>query len=205
MQPSFDDSSTGTERRSASRVALLIRTAKLISPQGEFICIVRDASATGVSVRLFHTLPVGDQFRLELQSGATYELHKVWQEGREAGFEFAEEADLAALVDPNGQFPKRGLRLDICMPIDIETQRDRRRGVVLNLSQQGARMESEALLAIDQAVGLEGLDDRKLRAKVRWRKGLEYGLVFDDTFSLEGFALLAARIQCPGLLREPAG
>ena len=45
------------EQRTAPRFTLLIRAAKLIGPEGEYLCVVRDASESGVSVRLFHPLP----------------------------------------------------------------------------------------------------------------------------------------------------
>ena len=40
----------------------------------------------------------------------------------------------------------------------------------------------------------------EVRAKVRWRRDHDYGVVFDDTFTLGDFARLAARLQAPGLL-----
>ena len=67
-----------------------------------------------------------------------------------------------------------------------------------------ARFECDALLAIDQTVRIEAPDLggmlREVRAKVRWRRGKSYGVVFDDTFTLGDFARLAARLQAPALL-----
>lgn len=181
-------------------MALLIRTAKLVSSQGEFVCVVRDVSATGISVRLFHQPPQCAKFMLELQSGMAFEVEKIWSRANEAGFQFSEPIELEAIVRETGRFPKRGLRLGVCLPVVFSTRQDRKTGTILNLSQQGARLESDALLSIDQAIVLEGPDLGDIRAKVRWRKGREYGLVFDDTFSLQNFACLAARLQCPALL-----
>ena len=190
------------DQRAAPRMALLIRAAKLVSAQGEFVCVVRDVSATGISVRLFHKLPSCERFTLELQSGMTFEIDRVWDRGNEAGFQFAEPVELETIVRETGRFPKRGLRMMICLPVVIATRDGRKAGTILNLSQQGARLESDALFSIDQTIGLEGPDLGEIRAKVRWRNGSEYGLVFDDTFSLQNFACLAARLQCPALLRD---
>lgn len=197
-----NEADSGAEQRAAPRMALLIRTAKLVSAQGEFVCVVRDVSATGISVRLFHQPPSCEGFTLELQSGKGFEVTKVWAKEREAGFQFADEVELETVVRETGRFPKRGLRLGVCMPVVFATRHDRKTGTILNLSQQGARLESDALLSIDQTICLEGPDLGEIRAKVRWRKGREYGLVFDDTFSLQNFACLAARLQCPALLRD---
>ena len=77
-------------------------------------------------------------------------------------------------------------------------------GTATTRPQQGARFECDALLAIDQTVRIEAPDLggmlREVRAKVRWRRGQHYGVVFDDTFTLGDFARLAARLQAPALL-----
>src|SRR3546814_17509985 len=76
------------ELRSAPRFRLLIRAAKLITAHGEFVCVLRDISSTGVSVKLFHALPDCKTVELELQCGDTHEMERSWIRGREAGFEF---------------------------------------------------------------------------------------------------------------------
>jgi L-seryl-tRNA(Ser) seleniumtransferase len=69
-----------------------------------------------------------------------------------------------------------------------------------------ATLTGDRLLAIDQTVRLDMPDSdgrpREVRAKVRWRRDLHYGVVFDDTFTLGEFARLAARLQAPALLEE---
>ena len=62
------------EQRRSPRYTSLIRAAKLVSGQGEFICVVRDVSATGISLRTFHGLPEAGQIALELQNGESYEI-----------------------------------------------------------------------------------------------------------------------------------
>ena len=46
--------------RGAQRFTLLIRTAKLVCESGEYLCVIRDVSSTGVRLRLFHDLPADD-------------------------------------------------------------------------------------------------------------------------------------------------
>lgn len=190
------------ELRSAPRFRLLIRAAKLITAHGEFVCVLRDISSTGVSVKLFHALPDCKTVELELQCGDTHEMERRWIRGREAGFEFTGSVNIDRLVSEISEFPKRGLRLGIQFPLKIITLAGRYDAFAENLSQQGARIECENLLAIEQSIRLEGGGLREIRAKVRWRSGSQYGVVFDDTFSLNDLALLAARMQCPALLAE---
>lgn len=204
LEPTPDQ--PGAEQRAAPRFTLLIRAAKLVSAQGEFVCVIRDVSETGVSVRLFHALPGCDSFALHMPAGAVYEVARVWQRDNEAGFAFEQKVEVAKLVNEAGEYPKRGLRLGLCFPVTVNTLAGRYAAVVENLSQQGARVSCDALLAIDQSVRIEapGLDGetRDVRAKVRWRRDNHYGLVFDDTFTLGEFARLAAQLQAPALLAD---
>jgi hypothetical protein len=71
-----------------------------------------------------------------------------------------------------------------------------------NLSQQGARIECDWLFALEQPLRLSSPLVPELVARVRWREGRSYGLVFDDTFNLRELAVLAARLQVPGLLSD---
>ncbi|MEM9500608.1 MAG: PilZ domain-containing protein [Pseudomonadota bacterium] len=200
------DEKASAELRAAPRFTLLIRAAKLVADHGEFVCVIRDVSETGVSVRLFHALPSGDTFELHMPGGGVYEIKSVWERGNEAGFEFVNPVNVAKLINEAGEYPKRGLRLRVCFPITIGTLTQVSEGIVENLSQQGARFECQGLFAIDQNLRIEGADNadyfKEVRAKVRWRRDQHYGVVFDDTFTLGDFARLAARMQAPALLDE---
>lgn len=197
----FEEPVKADEPRVAPRFTLLIRVAKLICSQGEFVCVIRDISSTGVSLRLFHALPRCDSFALEFQTGHCTEVRSVWDSGREGGFAFIEPIDVKSVIDEVGCFPKRGVRLGLEFPATVATLAQNVPATVHNLSQQGARIRLDSPLAIDQSVRIVGPGFNEVRSKVRWRRGGEYGLVFDDTFSLDDFAALAARLQCPALLR----
>lgn len=202
-----DNAPHGADARAAPRITLLIRAAKLVAANGEFVCVIRDVSETGVSVRLFHSLPPDETFDLHMPGGAIYNIRRVWHRENQAGFEFASPVDVAKLVNEAGEYPKRGLRLELCFPIKISTLTSTCTGFVENLSQQGARIECDNLFAIDQTLRLCGDTGaevfKELRAKVRWRRHRNHGVVFDDTFTLGDFARLAAKLQMPGLLDGP--
>ena len=196
----------GSEQRAAPRFTLLIRAAKLVCETGEFVCVLRDVSETGVSVRLFHALPAVEHFELHMPAGAIYPISAVWQRGHEAGFRFAAPVAVDTLINEVARYPKRGLRLDLSFPVTVSTLTQRCDAMVVNLSQQGALLECDGLFAIDQNLRIAGGDIapevKEVRAKVRWRRGTQYGVVFDDTFALGDFAKFAARLQAPDLL-EP--
>ena len=190
------------EQRSAPRFASLIRSAKLVCGQGEFICVIRDVSATGISLRTFHELPDDRQIALELQNGETYEIAEVRREGKEASYQFARQVEVDRLIRESWKFPKRQLRLNIALPLHLASLTASGDATTVNLSQQGARVECDAGFALDQALRVTGDAFPETRAKVRWRRDGEYGLVFDNTMSLREFALMAASVQCPAILAD---
>lgn len=200
------DADPSAEQPRAPRFTLLIRAAKLICANGEFVCVIRDVSETGVSLRLFHALPSGAPYEIQFPSGSAYEVEPIWERGHEAGLKFAQKVDVARLINEAGDYPKRGLRLDLCFPVELRTLTKTCEAVIVNLSQQGARFESDCMFAIEQSLRVAPTtklpEFDEVRAKIRWRRGSEYGVVFDDTFSLGDFARLAARLQAPGLLSE---
>lgn len=198
----------GAEQRTAPRFILLIRAAKLVCEVGEFVCVIRDVSDTGISVRLFHALPAAEQLALHMPAGGVYPMTAVWQREPEAGFCFTEPVDVGSLINEASAYPKRGLRLALEFPVTLTTLTQRSSAVVRNFSQQGALIESDALLAIDQNLRIEAGEVARelsgIRAKVRWRRGTRYGVVFDDTFTLGDFAKVAAGLQAPELVAGPA-
>lgn len=195
-------SGSGADKRAAPRFTLLIRAAKLIADQGEFVCVIRDVSETGVSVRLFHRLPRCDTFELQMPGGEQYDIRSVWERGNKAGFEFTRPVQVAKLITEAGEYPKRGLRLGLCFPVTVSSLTHSGEAIVENLSQQGARIVCESLFAIDQNLRIDGQELNEVRAKVRWRRNESYGVVFEDTSTLGEFARMAVRLQAPGLLEE---
>lgn len=189
-----EDTGDGDELRAAPRFTLLLRTAKLIGQAGEYLCVVRDVSATGISVRTFHALPDG-KLVLELPNGDRHPLDKVWEKEGAAGFRFSDPVDVERLIEGKGRFPKRGVRLHVALPATLSTIGGVHDAILRNISQQGARIETRSRLALDQRVQLELKGIPSIRAVVRWRKDDEYGLAFVDTFQFAELARLAALLQ----------
>lgn len=193
---------SSAELRSAPRYVSLIRAAKLVTSQGEFVCVVRDVSQTGVKVRLFHPLPPTDgSIALELQNGERFALRLVRAGEGEASFTFAQTVAIERLIREHWSHPKRQFRLNLDLPVHVHTGPLSCPGQIANISQQGARLAVDARFATNQLLRIEAAQLAAIHAKVRWQRKQALGVVFEETFSLSGIAQLAAAIQCPQLLR----
>ncbi len=185
------DTGDEAEQRSAPRFMLLIRAAKLISPAGEFLCVVRDASETGVSVRLFHPLPKDVALSLEMPNGDCLALERVWEEEGKAGFRFAGKVGIERIVDCPSRFARRAVRVNIEVPCDLLVGIRRVPGTIHNLSQQGALIATVERLSLMQRVKIRADGMPEITGKVRWRRNDSYGLSFEDTFQFAELAALA--------------
>ena len=199
LRTGANDDARPSEQRGAPRFYALIRSAKLISRQGEFVCVVRDVSTTGVRLRCFHSLPRESTMALELQNGDVFEIERVREDGADSSFRFAQPVTIDRLIQQGAPYPQRPLRLNLAFPLSLRTLAGPVAAVTQNVSQQGCRVEAALPLAISQAVVLESPHMPGIRAKVRWRRDGHCGLVFDDIFSLRDFAIHAAQLQCPAL------
>jgi hypothetical protein len=192
-----------SDQRTAPRFTLLIRAAKLTSPDAEFLCVVRDASESGVSVRLFHPLPADLEFTLELPNGDRHPLERVWETAGKAGFRFREAVALERIVEARGGYAKRPVRLRLEVPCRLVASLRRVAATIANLSQQGAQIRTQEHLSLAQRVRLEIEGVPVIAARVRWRRDDRYGLSFEDTFQFAELAALAFDLQRDAALVRP--
>lgn len=189
------------KHRAAERFTLMLRVAKLVSSHGEYPCVIRDVSATGVRLRLFHALPAERHLALFLGNGECYFVENVWDDangaGCEAGFRFAAPIDVRAFMTESSKHPKRQVRLAIRLPATLAIREFSTPVVIRDLSQQGARIDSERPLAIDQHVRLKAHGLPEIFASVRWKRELGHGLVFQRCFRLDELAKLAWSVAEP--------
>lgn len=182
--------------RSAPRFTLLIRAAKLVADGREFLCIIRDASATGVKIRLFTPVPEHSDLQIELGNGDRYPVELVWSTADYAGFRFLGEIDIERLLDEShGAFPKRQVRLRIAMDAIVHSGGEAVRVAFQDISQQGAGIECEKWLLMNELVRIETGIMAPIYAKVRWRSHPRYGVIFEQTFRLDELARISAPIQ----------
>ena len=206
VNPIADPSQPG-EVRAAPRVTLLLRLGKLVVDGAEYPCVLRDVSQSGIKVRLFRALRAGSVYELELGHGARFALAPVWQRDGEAGFRFCDApVDLVRIVEEHGSLPRRQLRLRLARPIPIGLVAGKTTlpGLLHDLSQHGARVETGPGLALRQAISIELPGMAPILARLRWRRLPEHGLVFDHGFQLAELAALIDHLHKPARLSPAA-
>lgn len=182
--------------RATQRIALMLRAAKLIADDREFLCILRDASPRGVRLRLFHPLPPHNELALELGNGERLRIEQVCHNGNHARFRFAGETDVLRLIDDSAAaHPKRQLRLRIGLAALVHSGGIATPMTFRDISQQGACIESTRLLMLNELIRIEAPALPPIYAKVRWRRQPLYGLVFEHPFKLDELARMAAPLQ----------
>lgn len=189
------------DQRGSPRLALLIRAAKIIARTGEFLCVVRDASETGISVALFHPLPAGGPLVLEMANGDRYPIEPVWAAedgtGLRAGFRFDRPVSLDRLVEAPSRYAKRAVRVNLAVPCELTSLAGSVAADLCNISQQGALVRSPVRLALAQQVRLKAHGLPEVAARVRWRRDDAFGLVFQDTFQFAQLGQIVPGMQTP--------
>ena len=182
------------ENRETPRFALLLRIAKLAASVGEYICVIRDVSVSGLRLKLFHRLPPEQRLDLVLANGLQYRIEVVWQREGEAGFRFLDAVDVEAFLAEASPFPRRPLRLHFQVPAMVVAGSMRGAATIHDISQQGTRFESGLLLMRHQPIQLEVRGLPALSGHVRWARGSEYGVIFERSFRLDELARHAGHL-----------
>jgi hypothetical protein len=191
-RPAFE-TEDHSDRRGAPRFALLMQAAKLVSCEGEYLCVVHDASTEGVRVRHFGHLPNERLLKFELSNGEVFPVQCVWHDDIYLGLQFPAGVDLDRLVKlSTDSLPHRPMRLDTVLEGAVSTAGAEHCITIRNISQGGACIECREDLAVDHPVTVEADALQPTRATVRWRIGTVYGVVFDDPIACEDLAAVIA-------------
>ncbi len=195
----WDEAEPATEKRAAPRFTLLIRTAKLIAPEGEFLCVVRDASQDGMKARVFLPVPIPADTPLivEFGNGERLSVIKIWQDGDIAGFRFLEPVAIDRLLaDAPEGLRKRSVRLRLALPVTLTVAGRSIPATYRDISQHGACLHCEERLPVNARVALASAVLPSLEAHIRWRRAPLYGVIFTQAFRFDDLARLTASLHC---------
>jgi hypothetical protein len=186
------------EQRRAPRFSLVLRTARLVADGREYICVLRDISATGVKIKLFHPLPDWSRLQLELDGGERHDMTLAWAAGDHAGLRFVDAVG-ATGTTKGGAHPRRPLRIAVDRPAVLLVHGETAPARLVNLSQQGACIETGVHLRLRERLRLDSGPMGEMSVTVCWRDRPRYGLVFEQGFKLDQLARMLNDLRAPAV------
>ena len=205
--PSADEQArSGPDQRGAPRFTLLLRVAKLIIDGREAFCVIRDASTTGLKVRLFTPLPDHAEMAIEMANGDRHRARCVWTADDHAGLQFAMPVPLDQLLDEakaSGQ--RRHVRLRFTLDGVLHSGGEVVPVRLHDISQQGAGLTCDKWLLRNELIRIETAILPPTYAKVRWRDHPRYGVIFEQIFQLEDLAHRCADLPPPPPVEQREG
>jgi len=193
--PSDNDSEPAEKRREPRSALAMMRAAKLICQTGEYLCLIRDVSAGGVKLRLFHEMPDETHVFMERADGELHALIRVWVRDNTAGFRFVQPVDPEDFMNRAAGTAARSVRLRMPAPAVVHAHGRAMRGRLRDLAQGGAQIEIDACLPIGETVVLSVDRLGEQQGWIRWRRGQAHGIVFDVPRRLDQLAADALALQ----------
>ena len=195
-------------RRGAERFTLMIRAARLILDGRDHLCVIRDISATGMKVRLFHPLPPHATLAVGLGNGEGHEAEVAWSDGDHLGLRFLAPISVETLLEEErGAKPRQPIRLSVTLEALVHAGREAMPARFVDIGQQGAMIEVPQKLLIGEQVRIQTAMLPPLIATVRSRplRGMAHELAFLSPFRLDELARLTMAIHLTvGMLAGPA-
>lgn len=186
---------TGSDLRQADRAVMALPAAKLVCQSGEYVCHLRDVSVLGVGLAFRHAVPPEPRIILQLPSGATFPIERVWLGKRQAGYRFGCEVsldDFAITPDNNAPHP---LALKVNAPARIRNGQKELCVRIAELACDGARIVCDSPPPQGRLVGFDVAGLAPQLGEIRWKDGNEYGLHFQHRLTIEELAQCALRLQ----------
>lgn len=175
------------ERRSDERHLTLFRVGSILLDGRRELCLVKNISAGGASIRAYCRLKPDLQLQIELKEQQPIAGTINWVRGTDAGITFDERVDVVELLKSSDGGPRpRMPRIEVRCIAFVREGATTNRAVVSNISQGGLSVECDNPLTLDSevTVSLPGLPPQG--GTVRWNDGERYGISFNTVLPLAG-------------------
>jgi hypothetical protein len=196
----------GDEQRLAFRHLTSANVAVMHVGTEEDFCRIRNISETGLMAHVYRSLDVGENVRIELNSGHVVEGCVVWAEDhipalasrivRRAGVKFRDPVEVEPILsnrDMNaaGRL-QRWARVNLRCPVRMNFDGRQVGGRLCDISQGGAKIQTPGGFTSETQGSILLRDFEPVHGSVRWSNGSLTGFAFDEAVKLEP---LAAWIQ----------
>jgi hypothetical protein len=190
------------EQRTDKRVVSVFRLAKLVGAQEE-LCLIRNISAGGLKAEVFSPKSIGDRLAIDLGDNQPQPAQVVWTGEDCVGISFDDRIDVArtlARVPAPGDRRARRLRLLLEFGAFVAVPGRRTECQVIDVSQGGAKIRTNAQLGLADRVRLEVDELGTISGTVRWLRDSHVGIAFTAPLS---YRQLASWIATGSAAAEP--
>jgi hypothetical protein len=174
-----------SDRRDDQRHMTLYRVGSLLVENRRELCLIKNISAGGMMVRLYHAIAEGTPVTVELKSGQPIRGKISWTREPSAGIAFDQPIDVIDVLSSSLDAPRpRMPRIETHCHATIRDGANALRVRVCDISQGGVKVESQALLprGADVVVTLPGLEPQP--GMVCWIEGGFIGVTFNRLLPL---------------------
>jgi len=187
------------DRRKHIRHVSVLRVAKLRTPHGEELCLVRNISAGGLMAHVYSPLAVGDAVSAEFREEQVITGRILWRRPGLAGLKFDSVVDAAALLSGdqhNGEaHHARAPRVNLAIRARLRAGARYHSAIVRNISQGGARLELPEPLPVGQKIVLTIAGLPAVTGLIRWADGSDVGASFDAPLPLDVLGQWVVEVQ----------
>jgi hypothetical protein len=176
-----------SDRREDGRHLTLFRVGSIIFDNRRELCLVKNISAGGASIRAYSDLKPKQTLRIELKEGHSLAGRVTWVRGSDAGLVFDAPVDVLDLLKASGDSPRpRMPRIETTCIGFVREGALLHRVKVHNISQGGLNIETAKPLTVggDVTVTLPGFPPQG--AVVAWNEGQRFGITFNSVLALSG-------------------
>jgi hypothetical protein len=183
---SLNDAPPGkAERRDGDRHVTLFRVGSLTIDSHRELCLIKNISAGGMSIRAYCAIPPETRLSVELKCGEQVSGIARWVDGDVVGIAFDEPVDVVDLLATSMKGPRpRMPRVEVDCLAWVREGADTHRVQACDISQGGVKVATDQDLGSgsEVVVSLAGLPPQS--AVVRWRDSGYYGITFNKVIAL---------------------
>lgn len=190
MLQNFDHSNGnfGPERRKKDRQITIFRLAKIGSGTAEGWGFIKNISSSGVMIEIHPSFELSDTTTVALTDDLQLIGNVRWRKGALVGMQFSDEINvtelLANLTVHNKCQPARLPRVRMTRPISLRIGSTLVKAEIFDISPAGIRINSHYQCQIGNRLTLMVPELGNIAGTVRWQKGTEIGIKFQDRISV---------------------
>ncbi len=174
-----------SERRDGDRHVTLFRVGSLTIDGRRELCLIKNISAGGMSIRAYCAIAPETRLSVELKCGEHVSGIARWVDGDVVGIAFDEPVDVVDLLAASMKGPRpRMPRVEVDCLAWVREGAETHRVQACDISQGGIKVATDRDLGID-------CRSRRLLARlaaaaavVRWRNSGSYGITFNKVIAL---------------------